>query len=145
MVGKGSKHLWLTGLWPSDNGADCTTLPGTSPEVKKREGGCHFDPGSEDAVALYNMVKAGGRLTGIHTGGDKDIDFILDVIEKASKDAGMTVEEIRAKRHAYDHLTISPRPDQVQRIKNLGMMLGGWNRAARCSTSRRRISSPPWF
>lgn len=127
MLGRGSDYLWLTGLWPSDNGADCTTLPGTSPEVKQREAECHFEPGGENQVALYNMVKAGGRLAGIHTGGDQDIDHILDTIEKASRDGGLTLDEIRAKRHAYDHLGMSPRPDQVRRIKNLGMVLGGWN------------------
>ncbi len=37
----------------------------------------------------------------------------------------MTMEEIRAKRHAYDHMALSPRPDQIPRIKNLGMMTGG--------------------
>jgi len=127
MVGKGSKYLWLTGLWPSDNGAACSTLPGTSPEVKEREGACHFEAGDQNTLALYNMVKAGGRLSGIHTGGDKEIDLMLDIIEKASKDAGMTPDEIRAKRHAYDHLEMSPRPDQVKRLKDMGMMVGGWN------------------
>jgi len=129
LLGKGSDYLWLTGLWPSDNGANCSSLPGTSPEVKHIEGECHFEPGGENATALYHMIKAGGRLAGIHTGGDKDIDHILDTIERASRDAGMTPEQVRAKRHAYDHLAMSPRPDQIPRIKNLGMILGGWNMA----------------
>jgi predicted amidohydrolase YtcJ len=76
---------------------------------------------------MYQMIKAGGRLVGIHTGFDKDIDNLLDIIEKASKDAGFTPEQIRAKRHTYDHLSMSPRPNQLPRIKNLGMVLGGWN------------------
>ena len=129
MVGSGSDYLWLNGLWPSDNASSCSTLPGTSPEVKEREV-CHFGSDfrdGENAVALYNMVKAGGRLAGIHTEADKDIDLVLDIIEKASKDAGMTLDQIRAKRHAYDHMGMSPRPDQVPRIKNLGMIVGGYN------------------
>ena len=128
MEGYGSKYLWLTGLWPSDNASDCYTLP-AAPEVKDAEE-CHFAEdwrGGENKTALYNMIKAGGRLAGIHTGGDKDIDFLLDVIEKASKDAGMTADQIRAKRHAYDHMGGSPRPDQVTRLKNLGMVIGGYN------------------
>ncbi len=129
MLEKGSDHLWLTGLWPSDNGANCSTLPGTSPEVKEGEV-CHFSQDyrtGENATALYNMVKAGGRLSGIHTGGDRDIDLLLDTIEKASEDAGMSLDQIRAKRHAYDHMGMSPRPDQITRIKNLGMIVGGYN------------------
>jgi predicted amidohydrolase YtcJ len=54
---------------------------------------------------------------------------LLNVIEQASKDAGMTPEQIRAHRHAYDHMAMNPRPDQIQRLKQLGMMVGGWNLA----------------
>ena len=63
----------------------------------------------------------------MHTGGDKDIDYVLEIIQQASKDAGMTLEEIRAKRHAYDHMAINPRPDQVPILANLGMQTGGWD------------------
>ena len=128
MVGEGDKYFWLNGLWPSDNAVDCFTIPPTSPQVKTQA--CHFSQDwrdGENAKAMYNMVKAGGRLAGIHTGGDKDTDYILDIIEKASKDGGMTLDQIRAKRHAYDHMGGSPRPEQVARIKNLGMIVGGYN------------------
>ncbi len=127
LVGKGSDYLWLVGLWPTGSSFNCSTLPGTTPEVKQRERSCIFAPSTPNELALYNMIKAGGRLTGIHTEGDKDIDYMLDIIERASKDAGLTLEEIKTKRHAYDHMGMSPRPDQVQRLKNLGMMVGGYN------------------
>ena len=39
----------------------------------------------------------------------------------------MSLDQIRAKRHAYDHMGMSPRPDQITRIKNLGMIVGGYN------------------
>ena len=58
----------------------------------------------------------------MHTGGDKDIDYYMDAIEQASQRAGLTLEEIRAKRHAFDHGSGGPRPDQIPRMKNLGMM-----------------------
>jgi predicted amidohydrolase YtcJ len=127
-VGSGDKYFWLNGLWPSDNAADCFSLKPIATDFKPAD--CHFSMdwrSGENAVALYNMVKAGGRLAGIHTGGDKDTDFILDTIEKASKDAGMTLDQIRAKRHAYDHMGGSPNPEQIQRLKNLGMVVGGYN------------------
>lgn len=128
MVGLGDKYFFLNGLWPSDNGADCFTIPATSAAVIKAA--CHFSNDwrdGENAKALYSMVRDGGRLAGIHTGGDADTDYILDTIEKASKDAGMSLDQIRAKRHAYDHMGGSPRPEQITRIKNLGMIVGGYN------------------
>ena len=127
MQGIGSDHLWMGGVWPAGIGTDCTTLPGTTPEVKAREPECSFGPGTAARQALYNLVKSGGRFTGMHTGGDKDIDYVLEIIQQASKDAGMTLEEIRAKRHAYDHMAINPRPDQVPILANLGMQTGGWD------------------
>ena len=104
--------------------------PPISPEANQNEP-CKgaYDPATKQAErqAFYNSMKAGNRFSAAHTGGDKDIDYFLDLIEKASKDAGMTPDQIRAKRHTYDHLAMSPRPDQIPRIKNLGMMLGGWD------------------
>ncbi|OFV93168.1 MAG: hypothetical protein A3F68_05440 [Acidobacteria bacterium RIFCSPLOWO2_12_FULL_54_10] len=42
---------------------------------------------------------------------------MMNVIVQASKDAGMTDEQIRAKRHGFDHTTVWPRPDQVEKLK----------------------------
>jgi len=47
----------------------------------------------------------------------------LDVIEEQSDVAGLTLDEIRERRHAFDHASGAPRPDQIPRIKNLGMMV----------------------
>ncbi len=75
----------------------------------------------------YKIIQAGGRLMGGHEFGDVDIDNLLDLIEEASQEAGLSLEEIRAKRHVADHMNAWPRPDQVPRIKNLGMVVGGTN------------------
>jgi hypothetical protein len=61
-------------------------------------------------------------VTGTHTGGDLAVDHMLDVIEEASKAAGMTIEQIRAKHHTIDHCTFSPRPDQLERAKQLNIL-----------------------
>lgn len=131
MMERGSDYYWLNGAIPSDFGRNCTTLPGTSPEVKKREGDCRFDPnipnGKLNQEILYEYIRSGGRFAGAHMVGDKEIDYVLDIIEQASKEAGMTPEQIRAKRHTWDHLGLNPRPDQIPRIKNLGMVMGGWD------------------
>ena len=54
--------------------------------------------------------------------GTKGIDYVMDAIEEGSRRAGMTPEEIRSKRHAFDHSAGAPRPGQIPRLKNLGMM-----------------------
>ncbi|MBI4465533.1 MAG: amidohydrolase family protein [Acidobacteria bacterium] len=130
-LGKGSDYFWMVAVWPPGAGSACTTLPGTSPEVKQNEAPCALDPntpqGQKNRQAFYNYIRAGGRFAGAHTDGDKNMDYVMDIIEQASKDAGITIDQIRTKRHAWDHLAYNPRPDQIPRIKNLGIMLGGWD------------------
>ncbi len=125
MEGLGDDMFWYGGAQgSSENGRGCSMLPPRG-QLEPVMLACAFAPGRPSAKMLYNYIKSGGRFVGNHTVGDKDIDYILDIITKASQDAGFTVEEVRAKRHTYDHLVMSPRPDQLPRIKNLGMILGG--------------------
>ena len=123
--GRGSDYFWVNGMVPH-MGANCSKLPGTSPEVKERESKCGY---TDDDVsrALYEYLKAGGRLSGDHIMADGEIDLILDIIEKAGKDAGMTLDDIRAKRHVTEHMAMYPRPDQIPRFKKLGIMTSGWD------------------
>jgi predicted amidohydrolase YtcJ len=123
LVGTGTDHVWLVGAWPTDNGGSCTTIT-ASPAVKSREG-CNFEPGSRGYKEMYNIIHSGLRVATMHSGGDKDIDYYMDIIEKASADAGFTLDEIRAKRHAFDHMALAPRPEQYDRIKKLGMLASG--------------------
>lgn len=123
--GRGSDHLWFSGMTPHQGG-NCSKLPGTSPEVKQREDKCGF-ANPIVSRAFYEYVKAGGRLTGDHQIGDGEIDLVLDIIERASKDAGMTPEQIKEKRHVTEHMAMYPRPDQLPRYKALGMMTSGWD------------------
>ena len=39
------------------------------------------------------------------------------------EDAAVTPEQIRAKGHAMDHCGMYPRPDQIPRMRELGMMI----------------------
>ena len=129
----GTDHLWLAGAMAQQAGA-CTTLPylpgaeewsaevftefHTGPVDKE----CRFAPGKPVRERWRNIIKAGLRITGMHSGGDKELDYLMDIIEEASKEAGMTEADIRAKRHTFDHGHGSPRPDQIPRMKRLGMM-----------------------
>ncbi|MBI4464242.1 MAG: amidohydrolase family protein [Acidobacteria bacterium] len=121
-IGKGSDTFWLISAVPETVLGSCTTFPTRTPEAKARER-CVLAPGMPARQKLYNLVKAGVRIGTLHTGGDLDIQYLLEIIVQASKDAGMTPEEIRAKRHAFDHCFLAPRPDQIPLIKQLGIIL----------------------
>ena len=125
MEGLGNDYFWYGGARAAQTvGSGCSTL---EPRIERdsRRRGCSYDPGSQNSQWLYRYIKNGGRYAVTHTVGDKDIDNILDIIERASRDAGLTIEQVRAKRHTLDHTVMAPRPDQVERIKNLGIVLGG--------------------
>lgn len=131
--GRGSDYLWFGGGRIIE-GAACTMAPvlGSSRLAKMEEfqiqetaTRCAYDPGSDYANLLYDYIKAGNRYVNHHTVGDRDIDNILEIIQRASKDAGMTEEQIRAKRHALDHGEMFPRPDQVNLFKKLGIHASG--------------------
>ena len=49
----------------------------------------------------------------------------MDIIEQASKDGGLTEEQVRSRRHTADHSGMFPRPDQVERMKRLGVVADG--------------------
>ncbi|MCZ6491849.1 MAG: amidohydrolase family protein [Acidobacteria bacterium] len=121
LVGTGSPYLWNVGAWDQAGGS-CTTLNARRPEVKERER-CSFAPGTPGRKVLEDIIRTGGRVATMHTQGDKDIGYLMDAIEQVSKEAGFTLEEIRAKRHAFDHASGAPHPDQIPRIKHLGMMV----------------------
>jgi predicted amidohydrolase YtcJ len=121
LLGNGSDYLWNVGAQGEESGGSCTTIE-AAPRVKGRED-CAFNPGSTGRRVIEDIVRAGGRVATMHSGGDRDIDNLLDVIEMQSKRAGLGPEEIRARRHAFDHASGAPRPDQIPRIKRLGMMV----------------------
>jgi len=121
LLGNGTDYLWNIGAHGERSGGNCTTLP-ASDRVKSQEN-CRLEPGDDGRRVKEDIVRSGGRIGAMHSGGDKDIDHLLDVIEEQSAAAGLTLEEIRARRHAFDHASGAPRPDQLPRIKKLGMMV----------------------
>ena len=140
--GHGTDRLWFVGAWPMD-GSNCMSIPMRQEWIQKmREENpaylektpCWLAPGIPRRTGgtpaypiLVRVIEAGLRIATMHTGGDKDIDYFMDAIEEGSKNAGFTPDEIRAKRHAFDHGTGAPRPDQVPRMKRLGVMASELN------------------
>jgi predicted amidohydrolase YtcJ len=145
MLGQGSDYMWLVGAFPG-GGPGCMTVaekpgwreamgvaPASGGGGEDSSGGngpnekCSNDPGTKDYGTLVRTAQAGLRIATMHTGGDKGIDNIMSAIEEGSAKAGFTPDEIRAKRHSFDHGAGAPRPQQIPRIKNLGMMVSELN------------------
>ena len=131
--GTGTDHMWYYGT--GEIGGGCVSI---EPIVERPQvirggsGNCQperlaYGRGRPKWNAMFEVVKAGGRLMGSHQSGDVDIDNIMNLIEEASKEGGLDAAEIRARRHTADHMQGWPRPDQIPRIKDLGMIVGGTN------------------
>ncbi len=141
--GTGTDYMWNIGT--GQNGGGCTSLRplssrpqdtrlvmGSGPDCQLRG---TYNPGSPTYNAFYKLLKAGGRLMAGHETGDISIDNFMNLIEQASKEAGLTAEEIRAKRHVADHMSGWPRPNQIPRLKDLGMVVGGTDRFIRLNSA----------
>ncbi|MBI3895039.1 MAG: amidohydrolase family protein [Acidobacteria bacterium] len=132
MLGHGTDHLWFIGAFGSSGGcmsvterAEWAEQEGRSPRPGGE--GCGNAPGTPGWDENVAIAESGLRFATMHTSGDKGIDYVMDAIEEGSKRAGLTPEQIRAKRHAFDHSAGAPRPQQIPRIKNLGMMVSQLN------------------
>ena len=132
-TGQGTDYFWFVGGRIIEGGSYTNARVLPTSKLAKIEGmgieeaarNCAYGPGSDYAKLLYDYIKRGNRYVNHHTVGDRDIDNIINIIYQASKDAGMTDEEIRAKRHALDHSQMFPRADQVQPFKRLGIYASG--------------------
>ncbi len=127
LAGHGTDYLWMIGASVSSTDKDyprhCTTV--SAPEhIKARE----FCETETQFRIMHAEVKAGQRISGVHVFGDAVVDRFLDTVEKASAEAGFTLDEVRAKSHVIDHCGMSPRPDQIERAKKLNII---WSCAPR--------------
>ncbi len=130
--GKGSDFLWPIGFSTVNMDQSFPGMVSTAKapqEIKAREFDFYIKPGPPGSAAgwrrglLYGMIRRGLRFSNTHVAGDKTLDEVLDIIEKASQEAGLSPEQIRAKRHAVDHCAMNPRPDQHERLKRLGIIM----------------------
>jgi len=126
MAGFGDDWLWHSGVGAGsiDSGppAICTSLD-LPKELKEREI-CRIAPGKTHGEGLYAALAAGQRVAVGHVFGDKAVDMFLDMIEKAiAEEPGVSLESVRAHRMTSDHCGLYPRPDQIPRMKKLGIML----------------------
>lgn len=125
LAGSGSDYWWNIGVTV---GHLDQTYPGIAtsidakPEIKERE----IDLGSDGHFkhdVMFDMVRAGLRITGTHIAGDRALDNFLDILEQGSQAAGLTLAQVRAKEHVIDHCALGPRPEQYERIKRLNVIM----------------------
>jgi predicted amidohydrolase YtcJ len=125
--GTGTPHLWITGIYGGSADSDmagpmCSTIPLVPRDFGLKEPVCSLQPGGDHWKRIYAAVRAGWRIGGFHNHGDLATDHILMLIERASEDAGMTIDQIRQKRHVIDHCAANPRPDQMIKGLSLGVV-----------------------
>ena len=115
----GSDMLWISGAGvvhiDGSNPLLCTTLAPNNPCMAR-------NPTDLKRKALFEAIKYGNRIVNTHVSGDMAADQLMDIIEEASKAAGMTPEQIQSKYHGMDHCSLNPRPDQIERGKRLGIL-----------------------
>ncbi|MEE2822561.1 MAG: amidohydrolase family protein [Acidobacteriota bacterium] len=122
MEGQGNNYFWNGGAFLA-TGLGCTVLEPRA-ELLIQQPTCGLPPGSDAYQLLYKFIKRGGRFVTAHFTADRDVDHLMDIVEQASQEAGFTNSQIRARRHTFDHIPIL-RPDQLERVKSLGMIPGG--------------------
>jgi len=105
----------VDGAYPSFS----TTLepPEIPQEIKDRE----WEKPTNEWVQV--ILSEGHRYANTHTAGDYVLETGMDMIEQESAKLGMSAAEIRAKRHGFDHCAMNPRPDQIPRIVQLGVIM----------------------
>jgi predicted amidohydrolase YtcJ len=118
--GYGTDKLWFN-AWSTTSNDGAYPLLATTiearPEVKERE----MLRGRNDYTRDY--AAADLRFSNTHIAGDRTLDVTMDMIEQGSQRAGMTLQQIQDKRHASDHCRLNPRPEQIPRLKKLGMIM----------------------
>lgn len=120
LTGTGSDWLWMNSISIS-SGDGAYPLLATSiearPEIKEREV-------LRDRLKFIKQIAVRDlRWGNTHIAGDRTLEVALDMLEQGSAEAGMSLEKIQAKRHTSDHCRVNPRPEQLPRLKKLGVIM----------------------
>ncbi|MBI2815542.1 MAG: amidohydrolase family protein [Acidobacteria bacterium] len=126
IAGLGDKYFWSVGvtLGGLDAGPPqiCTTME--APKEYKDQERCVLEPGNAYDKAMEAALRSHLRFVVNHNYGDKTMDYVMDNLEGAMKeDPSMTLDYIRNLRATADHCGFYPRPAQIPRLKNLGMVI----------------------
>ena len=130
----GNEYMWFQaiGLGMIDHGPPlfCSTMidmEALAAEGKKEDyyEWCRYAKDTKNYQTIVTALSNGSRVVAGHNYGDLSADHYMDAIEEAmERSSEITLDHIRSLRLSMDHGGLYPRPDQLPRIKNLGMMLG---------------------
>ncbi len=130
----GNEYMWFQaiGLGMIDHGPPlfCSTMvdmEDLAAEGKKEDyyEWCRYAKDTKNYQTIVTALSNGSRVVAGHNYGDLSADHYMDAIEEAmERSPEITLEHIRSLRLSMDHGGLYPRPDQLPRIKNLGMILG---------------------
>ena len=126
LAGLGTDYFWTTGvgLGNVDSGPPmiCSTMEG--PEDLKEREFCRNTPGTAYHKGMETAILSKARVAAGHAYGDKSVDYFMDSLEFAMQhDPTITLDYIRSRRFTTDHCGFYPRPDQIPRLANLGMIV----------------------
>ncbi len=127
MRGMGDDYFFNIGvtLGGLDSGPPsiCTTM--NAPADIKAQEVCLLEPGNEYWDGIYAAMKNRLRFVVNHDYGDKTIDYVMDIMDQLMEDEPevFTKEYFREMRLTADHCGFYPRPEQLPRMKDLGMII----------------------
>jgi len=126
MAGLGDDYFWFAGVGAGfiDHGPPLYCSSMVPEEERNLYEYCRIAPGTQFYETIVTVLANGGRVVAGHNYGDKSADYFMDAIEDAMRrNPEITLEHIRSLRLSSDHGGVYPRPDQLPRMKKLGMML----------------------
>ncbi len=129
----GNDYMWLQaiGLGMIDHGPPLFCSSIVDKEALKAEGKkedyyewCRYSKEAKNYQTIVTALVNGSRVVAGHNYGDLSADYLMDAIEEAIETSPeITLDYIRSLRLSMDHGGLYPRPDQLPRIKKLGMIL----------------------
>ena len=130
----GNEYMWFQaiGLGMIDHGPPLFCSSIVDMEDLAAEGNkedyyewCRYSKETKNYQTIVTALANGSRVVAGHNYGDLSADHYMDAIEEAmERSPEITLDYIRSLRLSMDHGGLYPRPDQLPRIKNLGMFLG---------------------
>jgi predicted amidohydrolase YtcJ len=125
-AGMGSNYFWNIGMTLGGIDAGPPTICSTMeapPEYKQQEY-CIIEENNHYGRAVYTALRSRYRYAVNHDYGDRGVDIVMDIMEKVIKEnPDITLDFMRSQRITSDHCGFYPRPNQVPRMKNLGMII----------------------
>ncbi|MCZ6485484.1 MAG: amidohydrolase family protein [Acidobacteria bacterium] len=125
--GQGSEYFWNSGV--GEEGWDtspCSQAVPKDPALREQLKQLEQCPGHKPGTDRYNnhlaALKAGLRLADVHATMDGTIDILFQMFDQLMEEDGWTLEQIREKRHFFDHPRLI-RPDQIPKLAEYGLWM----------------------